>query len=80
MDIVEQIEKQSKKEYSQQYFRDNKQYFYDAHKAYRQRTMQCECGCTIKCYNQALHKRSEKHQQLMKFREMQARLREIEKK
>jgi len=72
--ITEKMEKLDKKAYAQQYFRDNKQKIYDNHKEYRQITMLCECGCTIKSYNKALHKRSKKHIQLM---ELQNKINEL---
>jgi len=71
MDIIEQLEKFNKQEYSRVYYQANKQHYRESQDLYRLRTMHCECGCLIKCYNQAKHKRSEKHKQLMEFKALQ---------
>ncbi len=77
---IEQAEKFNKKEYMGTYYQANKEHYREQHDEYRLRKMRCECGCEIKCYNQAKHKRSEKHKQLMRYREVKDKLDELEKK
>jgi len=76
--IIEKLETFNKQEYMAKYYRDNEKHLLEYQNEYRLRTMHCECGCLIKCYNQASHKRSEKHKLLIKQKALQEKLKILE--